>query len=90
MLGAGGKNIKKTGRPWPSWNLRSSMCHGSPKTKTERSFVSATMDIGCQELEGALPLIRGVRGLNHVPQNSCVEALTPNISECDCIWREGL
>ena len=25
--------------------------------------------------------------MGYVPQNSCVEALTPSTSECDCIWR---
>ena len=49
------------------------------KRRQNDHLVSATMDTGRQELEGALPLIRGVRGLNHVPQNSCVEALTPNV-----------
>lgn len=23
-------------------------------------------------------------------QNSCIYALTPNISKCDCIWRQSL
>lgn len=29
-------------------------------------------------------------GLNCVPQNSYVEVLTPSISECGGIWRQGL